>query len=331
MTASAVPSVRLGPGDQGEAVRDLRRRLVAAGFGPPPTDADIYGEITEAAVRQFQGARHLPVTGICDTLTWSALVEAGYRLGDRLIYLRSPMLRGDDVADLQLRLGAMGFDAGRVDGIFGPQTERALKDFQRNCGLTIDGVGGPDVVSSLSRLAPRVEAPVPGAGVRERERLRQAPRALCDRRIVIGECGGLAAVANALARAIQDAGAVVAVLEHPDPSTQATEANAFEADAYMGLEIDADGPCRASYYATAGFESIGGRRLAALITDSLRSKLGFSAEEVRGVRLPVLRETRMTAVMCSLGPAEAVVESTAAVAETLAGALSSWVDAPLEA
>ena len=44
------------------------------------------------------------------------------------------MLRGDDVAELQQDLGALGFDAGRVDGIFGPRTKDALEQFQRNIG-----------------------------------------------------------------------------------------------------------------------------------------------------------------------------------------------------
>ena len=48
------------------------------------------------------------------------------------------MLRGDDVAELQQRLGALGFDAGRVDGIFGAETATALEALQRNAGLPTD-------------------------------------------------------------------------------------------------------------------------------------------------------------------------------------------------
>src|SRR6266545_3977054 len=46
------------------------------------------------------------------------------------------MLRGDDVYELQRELGSLGFDAGRVDGIFGPRTLEALLGFQRNAGVT---------------------------------------------------------------------------------------------------------------------------------------------------------------------------------------------------
>ena len=54
---------------------------------------------------------------------WS---RPGASLGDRFLYLVAPMLRGDDVAELQQRLSALGFDSGRVDGIFGDLTSAAL-------------------------------------------------------------------------------------------------------------------------------------------------------------------------------------------------------------
>ena len=112
-------SLPLSLGSIGPAVRDLTARLRGAGFDPG-TDTVTFGEATEAALQRFQASRGLEPAGVCDRDTWLALVEAGYSVGDRLLYLTSPMLRGDDVAELQLRLGALGFDAGRVDGIFGP-------------------------------------------------------------------------------------------------------------------------------------------------------------------------------------------------------------------
>ncbi|MGZ7087798.1 MAG: peptidoglycan-binding domain-containing protein, partial [Ilumatobacteraceae bacterium] len=136
----------LSHGDTGDAVRDLQQRLAALGLDPSIEPRGAFGEATVASVRAFQTARGIPASGVCDASTWTALVEAGYRIGDRLLYLRSPMLRGDDVAELQRGLGALGFDAGRVDGILGPTTERALRDFQRNAGLTTDGVCGPEVL-----------------------------------------------------------------------------------------------------------------------------------------------------------------------------------------
>src|SRR5207248_3202727 len=155
-----------------------------------------------------------------------ALVEAGYRLGDRLLYIRAPMLRGDDVSELQESLGAIGFDAGRVDGIFGPRTEVALEHFQRNVGLTVDRVCGPDTVGALRRVVRADTSASPVAAVREAQQLLDAPRQLEGRRIGVGETGGLAALVDAVGRALTEAGAVVAVLHHPDESVQASEANA---------------------------------------------------------------------------------------------------------
>ena len=119
-------------GDEGEAAADVQRRLERLGFSLGTDAKGAYGVGTRAAVEAFQYRRGLRVDGVCGRQTWSALVEAGRRLGDRFLYRRSPMLRGDDVAELQQRLSALGFDTGRVDGIFGDLTSAALGEFQRN-------------------------------------------------------------------------------------------------------------------------------------------------------------------------------------------------------
>ena len=90
-----------------------------------------FGPLTEASLRSFQRARGLVVDGICGPHAWNSLVEADMRLGDRLLYYRSPMMRGDDVEDLQQRLGSLGFDARWVDGIFGVNTHDAVREFQQ--------------------------------------------------------------------------------------------------------------------------------------------------------------------------------------------------------
>lgn len=318
-------------GAEGEAVRDLQRRLAALGHDVAKGETGRFGKATTAAVRRFQEAHGLTADGICGAHTWAALVEAGFRLGDRLLYLRSPMLRGDDVADLQRRLGALGFDAGRVDGIFGPATERALRDFQRNSGATTDGVCGPEVLGALSRLGDRLGEGGGTTGVahvRERVRLLAAPKDLLDRRVVIGETGGLGALATALSQLLHRDGARVAVLHHPDWSTQARQANEFEAEVYLGVEIG-DGPSRVAYYATEGFRSEGGRRLAQLLCGALATE-GFDLDQERGMRLPLLRETRMPAVLVHLSPPERVVAETATVAAVLAQAVADWAKAPIE-
>lgn len=330
-TPPSPTTLPLLPNASGEAVRDLQERLTALGHEIDPSEMGTFGPSTERAVRRFQESRGLLVNGSCDAATWAALVEAGYRLGDRLLYHRNPMLRGDDVAALQLRLGALGFDAGRVDGIFGPNTEAALKDFQRNTGLTTDGVCGRDVLATLDRLGGRVDRSSSVAGVRERDRLRHSPRALHGRRVAIGDGGGLEVVVSAMARDLQAKGAVVAILNHPDPSIHAREANEFDAEVYLGLGFGDQDVCQCTYYATTGFESAGGHHLADVLTTTLRRQAGLPVAETRAMRLPILRETRMPAVMCYLGPVDQVVAGTATVAEALVSGLVQWVEEPVEA
>ena len=78
-------------------------------------------ELSESEIRSFQQARGLSVTGLVDEVTARALEEAQWKLGDRSLNLQEPpLMHGDDVAALQSRLTEMGFDCGRVDGIYGP-------------------------------------------------------------------------------------------------------------------------------------------------------------------------------------------------------------------
>ena len=208
---------------------------------------------------------------------------------------------------------------GRVDGIFGPQTAAALTDFQRNAGLTTDGVFGPDVLDVLGRVGGRTGTTTK-AGVQERIDLRSSPRNVAGRRVVVAESGAMPALANALGRALDDAGAASLVVHHPDGSAQAAEANRFEADVFIGLGLRDEPGSRLAYYATTGFESSGGRRLAELAHAELE-RLGVPPScEVGPMRLPVLRETRMPALLCEVGPVRWLVEHNADVATSLARA-----------
>ena len=88
----------------------------------------------------FQDAFGLRADGIVDDVVWSTLIEASWALGSRVLYLRTPNLRGDDVAEMQSVLNRLGFDCVRVDGIFGPATQNALSEFQRNIGAEGNGI-----------------------------------------------------------------------------------------------------------------------------------------------------------------------------------------------
>ena len=79
-------------------------------------------------------------------------MDAGYRMGDRTLFLRMPYFHGNDVAELQRALGALGFACGVEDGIFGAYTELALRKFQMNMGLFSDGIAGAFTFAAIRNL-----------------------------------------------------------------------------------------------------------------------------------------------------------------------------------
>lgn len=69
--------------------------------------------------------------------------------------------RGQDVRDLQLRLRALGYDPGDIDGAFGPHTEAALKQFQGHYeSLACTGALDAETEAALAQaLVIKAEAP----------------------------------------------------------------------------------------------------------------------------------------------------------------------------
>jgi N-acetylmuramoyl-L-alanine amidase len=140
-------------GDRGKEVADVQTRLHGLGheLGSEGVDG-FFGPKTVAALKAFQQQRLLLVDGVLGANTWRELVEAGYSLGERLLYLRVPNFRGDDVLALQVKLNLLGFDAGPERGIFDDDVERAIIEFQRNAGLTADGTVGENTLRTLDVL-----------------------------------------------------------------------------------------------------------------------------------------------------------------------------------
>ena len=132
----------LNLGDRGARIEELHNMLKSLNF-EVTEPLDCFTEKTKNSIIKFQEQRGLPVSGQCDQKTWDVLVENSFVLGDRLLYLSRPMLRGEDIAELQRSLGSLGFNPGKVDGIFGPDTQDAVELFQRNSGLVVDAIFGP--------------------------------------------------------------------------------------------------------------------------------------------------------------------------------------------
>jgi N-acetylmuramoyl-L-alanine amidase len=289
-----------------------------------------YCPSTLRAVKNLQTQRGLYPSGTCDGHTWAVLVEASWRLGDRYLTLIAPNMRGDDVAEIQTHLGRLGFDCGRVDGIYGPATANAVIDFQRNCGLTADGVCGPDTISALSVLA-RQSGSGPGvAALRELDSLTKVDRGLVGLRVVIGQFGGLSSLVRQITHGLRSRGAVVTPLDETDASAQATAANMFEAHVYLGFEALSVGPSTITFYQVPQFESVGGRTLASRLEAAFRTHLPNLDYEVTGRALPILRETQMPAVLCSLGPVAKLRDQIPRLASASLVGLGAWSRGPAE-
>jgi N-acetylmuramoyl-L-alanine amidase len=325
-----VGNLPLRAGASGEAVADLQRRLNGLGHSTGDDLPGTFGPSTEAAVREFQQKRGLREDGICGDETWSTLVDAGHELGDRLLYERVPMLRGDDVADLQRQLGELGFDAGRVDGFFGPATAHAVVEFQRNAGLPTDGVCGPDTLEAIRRVSGRTGIGSTVARIREADAIRRTPPGLAGRRIAVADGGEATGLTDALGWALRSAGAVVSVIHHPDEGEQAEAANSFEAAVFVGVAVRDEPGVELAYYAREDFESIGGRRLAEMIADALDAGPTQPERPARGMRLRILRETRMPAVEVEIGPPTVAVEHAPRFVQAIAAAITRWTTEPLD-
>jgi N-acetylmuramoyl-L-alanine amidase len=164
MSDSRMQPLRVG--DRGPAVADVQISLRILGLladdrsGHPDgdgLDTAVFDDATERAVRHFQQVRGLSVDGRVGAETYRALSEARWSLGDRVLrYDPDRPMRGDDVTGLQERLLELGYDAGRADGILGPETEVGLRAFQRDYGLTADGTCGPATLRALRQLGRKV-------------------------------------------------------------------------------------------------------------------------------------------------------------------------------
>ncbi|MEG2459257.1 MAG: peptidoglycan-binding domain-containing protein [Eggerthellaceae bacterium] len=138
--------------DTGAGVEDVQQKLAALGFLAKDQVSATFDDATVAAVAAFCRENDIEAKGVVTEKVWAALVDASFCLGDRTLYLRMPYFHGNDVAQLQTILGALGFACGADDHIFGAYTELALRKFQLNLGLPSDGIAGALTYAAINSL-----------------------------------------------------------------------------------------------------------------------------------------------------------------------------------
>ena len=142
------------------AVVPLQRRLKALGYLSGSADG-YFGSNTYRAVRNFQSRNGLSVTGVADSGTQQLLYSSsakpasgssssgsGSSTGYRLLYWGC---RGDAVKRLQQALIDAGYKSyvRSADGIYGQWTYDAVRAYQKDVGLSVDGIAGKNTQNKL--------------------------------------------------------------------------------------------------------------------------------------------------------------------------------------
>ncbi len=149
MGASAMAASLLQKGDRGPTVKALQQALVDGGWADLVCDG-VYGPKTEAAVKYYQQKNGLAATGRAGSNTLNKL------LGTSDVDLNvdggnspSQGSSGPTVYKAQVRLKALGYPVGPLDGKFGKKTAAAVRSFQQLNGLAVDGKIGPKTSEAL--------------------------------------------------------------------------------------------------------------------------------------------------------------------------------------
>lgn len=299
-------------GDRGEAVSDIQRRLNLLGYLPRGEGVDgVFGKATNDAVRGFQKDHGLPQTGVIEERAWTQLVELTYELGDRLLYLRSPFFHGKDVEELQHWLNRLGFSTDKIDGVFGPRTEQAVRDFQKSTGEVSDGIVGPSTLRAFECLQQvlrenGVAVPrVPGRQASVTSVLR-GRRLAVDASTVSDDLGARVVVdlASRLGNLLELLGAEVVYARSSGPALdrRMKEVNKSHSRVFvcfsLGTSDDvSDQGTKCLYFAHGNEYSVPGKQLALSVQRELVRSLARPDLGVKGGDVPELQRTAMPAVI----------------------------------
>ena len=303
------------PGDHGDVVTDVTNTLHRLGFIAKASET--FSDEVGQAVRAFQQERGLSVTGLIDETTQVAINEARWKLGDRSLKVGEPTMRGDDVASLQSRLIEMGFNPGRVDGIYGNASEAAVKEFQKSVGAKVDGICGPATVIALMRLLRTVTGGAPALLRDQASREKRGP-ALADKVIVLdpSSSADIAEFTFDLAQKIE--GRLIALgvsvfltrglNTAPSEDERIAFTNNTSADLLISLSVDrhssGDANGLATYFygsETHGIHSIVGEKFATIVQRELIARTDLLNNRTHAKTWNLLRLTKAPAVMLDIG------------------------------
>lgn len=336
----------------------MRARLAHLGLcsdAPAGVELDeiIFDAELDRAVRTFQQERGITVDGIVGPDTFRRLDEARWQLGDRVLsFVPGHMMVGDDVTQLQRRLTELGFNPGRLDGIFGPDTDGALREFQAGVGVVADGTCGPDTFRAFDRLI-RTVSGGDASELREHLQLTRLQTGVADKVIVIDPgsvvepdiCHAIASLVEGRLAAL---GTQVLLSRPPNPMQEhrdyptdgerAEFANTVGADLLVSIHVDRSDSALpngiATFYyghARGAVHSHAGKVLAEHVQSELVGRTDRLDCRTHPRTWDLLRLTRMPAVRVEVGyvsnPGDASRLSSPAFHDAIAEGIAAAVTA----
>jgi N-acetylmuramoyl-L-alanine amidase len=211
----------------------------------------------------------------------------------------------------------MGFNCGRVDGIFGPLTESAVKDFQKSVGAKVDGRCGPATIIALLRLTKTISGGAPTA-LRESAKQKNRGPALANKVIVLDpgsredEVEIVYDIAGRIEGRLLALGATVflarGATNNPSEEERIAFANSNSADLLISLHTDthsnpaAHGVATFFYGSEAhGIHSVVGERFASLVQREICARTDLLNCRTHAKTWDLLRLTQAPAIRIDLG------------------------------
>ncbi|WP_280771465.1 peptidoglycan-binding protein [Salipaludibacillus daqingensis] len=148
----------LKKGMKHEDVRELQLELRETVSMESQIDG-IFGPLTKQSVKEFQSKKGITVDGIVGPETFSAFnihnSDSSTTVASSSNDLNASSVlregsRGADVKSLQSALKDLGMYTSTLDGIYGPLTARAVRNFQQDANIQVDGIAGPQTFNSLN-------------------------------------------------------------------------------------------------------------------------------------------------------------------------------------
>ncbi|WP_022793454.1 N-acetylmuramoyl-L-alanine amidase [Marinococcus halotolerans] len=290
--------------DEGEEVQALQEQLNEAGFHVTDQPTTYFGPQTKAAVEEFQQEYELSIDGVAGPETLTKLDEVQEEEENTDPGVLKAESTGQAVVDLQKDLHQLEYYQGKYTEEYDSETSDAVAAFQREYGLAIDGIAGPNTLEAI-----------------DGELNQSAPGTLRGKTVVIdpghgGYDGGAAAngleekdivldTGMKLKRDLEAMGATVVMTRESDRYLSLDErtqvANNADADAFVSVHVNAGGGVGDESYWYGEHEAERSERLAEDVQERLIEATGAVDRGVHEGNFQVIRDTDIPAILAEIG------------------------------